>query len=168
MNKRPGEIVIQYIAVILLQVLIFNNIQFSGFINPFIYVLFFLLAPFDFSRSLLLISGLTMGLIIDLFLGTPGIHTTATVFIAFIRSEVLKAIAPHGGYELNVLPRISYMGFEWFFKYALLMVIIHHVILFYLEALSFANFFHTLFKVILSSAFSLAFILISQYFVFRK
>jgi hypothetical protein len=168
MNKRPVDILIQFITVVLLQVLIFNNIQFSGFINPYVYVLFFLLAPFDFSRSLLLISGLAMGLIIDLFLGTPGIHTSATIFIAFIRNEVLKVIAPHGGYELNLLPRISYMGFEWFFKYALLMVIIHHLVLFYLEALSIANFFHTLLKVILSAAFSLTFIIISQYFVFRK
>ncbi len=168
MNKRPVEILIQFVTILLLQILIFNNIQFSGFINPYIYVLFFMLAPFDFSRSLLLISGLAMGLVIDLFLGTHGIQSSATVFIAFIRNDIMKLISPHGGYELTLLPRISYMGFEWFFKYALLMVIIHHLILFYLETLSFANFFHTLLKVILSSAFSLTFIIISQYFVFRK
>lgn len=168
MNKGPVQIILQFFVLLVLQLLLFNNIEFSGYINPYVYVLFFLLLPFTFSKALMLILGLVMGLVVDLFMGTPGVHTTATVFIAFIRPGVLKFIAPHDGYDPNTLPRISYMGLEWFIKYTFIIVIIHHVVLFYVEVFSFAHFFHTLLKVILSSVFSCTFIILSQFFVFRK
>jgi rod shape-determining protein MreD len=168
MNKGPILIIVQFFVLIVLQLLLFNNIQFSGYINPYVYVLFFLLLPFNISRALMLILGLIMGLAIDLFMGTPGVHTAATVLIAFIRPGVLELIAPHEGYEANTLPSISYMGLEWFIKYTLIIVLIHHLVLFYIEIFSFSHFFHTLLKVILSSAFSSVFIILSQFFVFRK
>jgi hypothetical protein len=168
MNKGPVQIIVQFLVLLVLQLLLFNNIQFSGFINPYVYVLFFLLLPFTISRALMLILGLIMGLAIDLFMGTPGVHTAATVLVAFIRPWVLEFIAPHDGYDVNTLPRISYMGLEWFIKYTLIIVVIHHLVLFYIEIFSFAHFFHTLLKVILSSVFTSAFIILSQFFVFRK
>lgn len=168
MNKGPILIIVQFFVLLVLQLLLFNNIQFSGYVNPYVYVLFFLLLPFNISRALMLILGLIMGLAIDLFMGTPGVHTAATVLIAFIRPGVLELIAPHEGYETNTLPRISYMGLEWFIKYTLIIVVIHHLVLFYIEIFSFSHFFHTLLKVILSSVFSCAFIVLSQFFIFRK
>ncbi|MBN2273783.1 MAG: rod shape-determining protein MreD [Bacteroidales bacterium] len=168
MNKGPVIIILQFIVLLFLQLLLFNNIQFSGFINPYVYVLFFLLLPFTFSRALLLFLGLAGGLVMDLFMGTPGVHAAATVLVAYIRPAVLELIAPHDGYEANTLPRISYMGLEWFIKYTVIIVFAHHLTLFYLEVFSFSHFFHTLLKVILSSVFSIAFIILSQFLVFRK
>ena len=168
MNKGPVSILIQFVALLVLQLLLFNNIQFSGFINPYVYVLFFLLLPFTISNALMLILGLLMGLALDLFMGTPGVHAAATVLVAFIRPGVLKVIAPHDGYDTNTLPRISYMGLEWFVKYTIIIVVVHHLVLFYVEVFSFSHFFHTLLKVMLSSVFSCAFIILSQFFVFRK
>ena len=168
MNKGPVSILIQFVALLVLQLLLFNNIQFSGFINPYVYVLFFLLLPFTISNALMLILGLLMGLTIDLFMGTPGVHAAATVLVTFFRPGVLKLIAPHDGYDLNTLPRVSYMGLEWFVKYTIIIVVVHHLVLFYVEVFSFSHFFHTLLKVMLSSVFSCAFIILSQFFVFRK
>jgi rod shape-determining protein MreD len=168
MNKGPILIIIQFMILLLAQLLLFNHIQFSGFINPYIYVLFFLLLPFTFSKTLMLILGLIMGMALDLFMGTPGVHTAATVLIAFIRPGVLNLIAPHDGYDVNVLPRLSYMGLEWFVKYTVIIVVIHHLTLFYIEVFSFSHFFFTLLKVILSSTFTIVFIILSQFFVFRR
>ena len=168
MNKASIQIIVQFVVLLLLQLLLFNNIQFSGYINPYVYILFFLLLPYTISRALMLFLGLVTGLILDLFMGTPGVHTTATVLIAFIRPGILNLIAPHEGYETNTLPRITYMGLEWFIKYTLIIVVIHHFVLFYVEVFSFSHFFHTLLKVILSSIFSFVFIVLSQFFVFRK
>jgi hypothetical protein len=109
-----------------------------------------------------------MGLILDLFMGTPGVHSLTTVLIAFIRPGVLKLVAPHDGYNINDLPRVSQMGLLWFIKYAAIIVVIHHLVLFYAEVFSFSHFFFTLLKVLLSSVFTFAFIVISQFFVFRN
>ena len=168
MNKGPVQIIVQFVVVLLLQLLLFNNIRFSGFINPYVYVLFFILLPFDFSKTLMLVLALVMGLILDLFMGTPGVHSLATVLIAFIRPGVLNLIAPHDGYNLNVLPRVSQMGLIWFVKYVAIMVLIHHLVFFYAEVFSFSHFFFTLLKVLLSSVFTFAVILLSQFFVFRN
>ena len=106
-DKGPVQIIIQFVVLLLLQLLLFNNIQFSGFINPYVYVLFFILLPFDFPGSLMLLLALIMGLILDLFMGTPGVHSAATVLMAFARPGVLNLIAPHDGYDLNTLPRVA-------------------------------------------------------------
>jgi len=168
MSKGPVQIIIQFVVLVLLQLLLFNNIRFSGFINPYVYVLFFILLPFDFSGSLMLVLALIMGLILDLFMGTPGVHSFATILIAFARPGVLNLIAPHDGYDLNTLPRVSQMGLIWFVKYAVIIIVIHHLVLFYAEVFSFSHFFFTLLKVILSSVFTLVFIVLSQFFVFRN
>src|SRR4030042_3810889 len=124
MNKGPVQIVIQFVVLLLLQFLLFNNIRFSGFINPYVYVLFFILLPFDFSKTMMMMLALVMGLILDLFMGIPGVHSLATVLMAFVRPGVLNIVAPHDGYNLNILPRVSQMGLIWFVKYAAIMVLV--------------------------------------------
>lgn len=159
---------LQFVVLVAAQLLIFNNIEFSGYVNPYIYVLFIILLPFDTPRALLLILAFALGIIIDLFVGTPGVHTTATVLMAFMRPYILNVFAPREGYQSGSSPRILYYGLEWFVKYAAILVIIHHFALFYLEVLSFDHFFSTFFRVLASASFTLLIIVLSQYLVLRK
>ena len=76
--------ILRFIFLILIQVFLLDNIQFMGYINPMIYVLFILLLPVRFPRWALLISAFAMGLIIDVFSNTAGMHTFALVFAAFL------------------------------------------------------------------------------------
>ena len=78
----------RFILVILIQVFVLNNIRFSGFINPYIYILFILMLPVRFPRWLSLILGFITGMIIDSFTNTPGVHTFATVLIEIGRAHV--------------------------------------------------------------------------------
>jgi rod shape-determining protein MreD len=160
--------IVRLVVIVLLQIFIFNNIELGGFINPYIYILFILLLPFGTPASLVVIIGFLLGLSIDIFSETIGIHTAATVFIAYIRPFVLKFFAPHDGYQSGSLPRISYYGLPWFIKYTTILVLCHHMILFYIEMFKMQDFFFTFFRVILSSIFTIFFITLSQFFVFRK
>ena len=154
--------------LVLFQVLVLNNIQVSGYINPYMYVLFILLLPFETPRWLLLISGFVIGISIDLFANTLGMHTSATVFMAFLRPYILKLLMPHDEYEQSTYPRLYYYGFTWFLKYSLVLVFLHHTFLFYVEAFRITFFFHTMLRVLLSTLFSVFLILLSQFFIFRK
>lgn len=154
--------------LVLFQVLVLNNIQVSGYINPYMYVLFILLLPFETPRWLLLISGFAIGLSIDLFVNTPGMHTSATVFMAFLRPYVLKLLMPHDEYEQGTYPRLYYYGVTWFLKYSLVLVFLHHTFLFYVEAFRITFFFHTMLRVLLSTLFSVFLIILSQFFIYRK
>lgn len=160
--------IFRFIILIFLQIFIFNNIQFSGFVNPYFYVIFILLMPFDTPGWILLFLSFSLGITLDIVSQTPGIHASATVFMAFCRPAVLRMISPRDDYEAATFPRIYYYGFTWFFKYTTMLVLAHHIFLFYIEVFTFSDFFHTLLRVLLSSIFSITFIILSQYFIFKK
>jgi rod shape-determining protein MreD len=153
-----------FILLILLQVLIFNNIRFSGFINPYIYVMFILILPVEIPSWFLLMISFVLGAVMDIFCASPGMHSSATVFAGFIRPYILRFVSPRDGYEPGSDPSMIIYGLRWFLIYTALIVIIHHTILFYLEVFRFAAFFSTLLRVILSSLFSVTFILLLEYF----
>jgi rod shape-determining protein MreD len=152
-----------FLLLILLQVLLFNNIEFSGYVNPYIYIMFIMLLPFETAQWLLLLLSFFTGLIIDFFCGSPGMHTSATVLAGFVRPYVLRLISPRDGYETGSDPSMVVYGFNWFLLYTLIIVLIHHLLLFYLEVFRFTDFFRTMLRVILSSLFSISFILLLEY-----
>lgn len=160
--------ILQFIFLVLVQVLIFNNIELGGYLNPYIYVLFILLLPFDTPRWLLLIIGFILGLSVDILSETMGMHTSATVLMAFLRPSVLSMFSPREGYEKGSLPRIHFYGIQWFVQYALVLVFAQHAMLFLTEIFRIQDFFHILLRIILSTLFSVSIISLSQYFVFRK
>ncbi len=160
--------IVRFIVVIIFQVMVMDNVMINGYMVPYVYLLFILLMPFETPRWMQLLSGFALGMGIDLFENTPGMHTAATVLVAFIRPYLLDLLAPRDGYEPETFPRIHYYGFVWFLKYTFIIVVIHHFMLFYLEVFQLKDFFSTLLRVILSSVLSASTIVLSQYFVFRK
>ena len=115
--------IFRFFVVVLFQVLVMDNVMINGYMNPYIYLLFILLLPFETPRWLLLLSGFALGLTMDLFTGTLGMHTAATVLAAFVRPYLLNLLASRDGYEPETFPRIHYYGFLWFLKYTLLLVL---------------------------------------------
>lgn len=167
MNKGPVWYIVAFVSIVLIQVMLMNNIQFSGFINPYFYILFIILLPINIPRYLLLILGFLLGITIDIFSNTPGIHASATVFIAFLRPFIVNSYNLDDQ-ERMMIPSILNIGFKGFIKYVVIMIVAHHFFLFYIEVFSFSGFLHTLLRCILSSIFTFVFILISQFLIFRK
>ena len=157
-----------FIVSVLLQVLFCNNILIARVIAPFIYILFIILLPFDTPRALLLFLSLALGLTIDIFTNTPGVHASACLIIGFLRPVILELITSRETLESVAAPRVKTMGFHWFVTYTIFMVTIHHFFLFFIEAFTFQGFLFTLLRIILSSVLSVALILLSQYLIFRK
>jgi len=160
--------IIRFFAVILIQVLLLDNIQLGGYLNPYFYVIFIVLLPFESPKWLLLILAFLLGLSVDLFNGTPGMHAAASLFMAFVRPSVLKNFSPRDGYEAGTFPRIHYYGIEWFTKYTVLLVLSHHLVLFSLEIFSFTDVFFTMGRIILSTILTSLIIVLSQFFIYRK
>jgi cell shape-determining protein MreD len=160
--------IFRFFVLVLIQVLLLDNVMLGGYLNPYFYILFILLLPFETPRWLILVSGFLLGLSIDLFSNTLGMHTAATVFIAFLRPWSLSFFAPRDGYEPETYPRIHYYGLNWFAAYTAILTFLHHFILFYIEVFQFQDFFSTFLRVIISTILTSVIILISQYFIFRK
>lgn len=152
------------IIMVLLQLLLFNNIQFSGYVNPYVYIMILLLLPAEIPAWLLLIVSFLTGFTIDMFSGSPGMHSSATLLAGFSRPYVLRLISPRDGYDSGSGLSMATYGFRWFVIYTVIIVFIHHFALFYLEVFRLSGFFRTLLRVILSSAFSVAFIVLAEFY----
>lgn len=150
--------------LILLQLLVLNNIQFSGYINPYVYIMIVLLLPSVTPSWLLLIVSFLTGLIIDLFSGSPGMHASATLLAGFSRPFVLRLISPRDGYEAGSDLSMAAYGLRWFFIYTATIVLIHHTALFFLEVFRLTDFFRTIIRIVLSSIFTIGFILLIEYY----
>jgi rod shape-determining protein MreD len=159
--------VFRFLFLVLLQVLVLNHIQWSGYINPYAYILFILLLPVETPKWLLLVCAFTLGITIDMFGNTSGMHAAATVLVAFARPRILKLIAPRDGYEAEIKLSPYSMGFKWFVTYISISVLIHHLAYFYIEAFRFSEFFFTFFKAIFNSLITILLIILGEY-IFSK
>lgn len=168
MIKRLPRNIIRFAILVLTQVLIFNNIELGGYLNPYIYTLFILLLPFETPGWVVILSGFLIGLTVDIFSETLGMHTAATTLMAYLRPMALSMVSPRDGYESGSYPRVYYYGFVWFLQYTFILVFAHHTVLFFIELFNMQDFFHVLLRIILSTIFSVLIISMSQYMVFRK
>ncbi|WP_321371311.1 rod shape-determining protein MreD [uncultured Draconibacterium sp.] len=155
-----------FIVLVLTQVLFLNQVQISGFVNPYIYILFILLLPLNAPRYIVLLGGFFVGLSVDIFSNTLGIHAFASVFIAFLRPVIIRAITDREE-DMSDYPGLAQNGVGWFLYYTSLMVFLHHSVLFFIEVFTLSDFFGTLYRIILSSLFSIFVIVLSQFIVFR-
>lgn len=130
MNSLLFSNIIRFIALVLLQVLICNQMNFLGSINPYIYILFILIYPVKNNRLSFIFISFVLGILIDIFMDTGGAHAAASVTIAYMRPVFLKfsfgAAYEYQAIKFNdadLLPRVIYFT---------LLILIHHFILFIL------------------------------------
>lgn len=127
----------RFIVLILIQVLLLNHINFLGYINPYIYILFILLFPLTGNKSLLIFLSFLLGLTIDMFGDSGGVHAAACVFIGYLRPLILK-FSFGVSYEYNSI-KIHRTDLKNRMIYVTLMVFIHHLILFSLESFNMSH-----------------------------
>lgn len=128
---------VRFVVVVLVQVLICNHIDFLGYINPFIYIYFILLFPFNANRSLFLLIAFALGLTIDIFSDTGGAHAAASLIIAYIRPFVLR-FSFGISYEHQSI-KIENTAFGQRMIYIVILTLIHSFFVFLLEIFNISN-----------------------------
>lgn len=143
--------------------MIVQNINLGGYIILLPYVLIIIILPFETPRLLLLGLSFFVGITIDLFHDSSGLHASACTLMGFSRYYVLKFISPRDGYDAGVQPTVEDMGFAWYLSYAGVLILIHHFCFFYLEIFKFSEFFKTFLRVILSSVGTFVLVYLIQF-----
>ncbi len=140
---------IRFILLILIQVLVFNRLNFLGFINPMVYILFLFWYPIKENRILFISLGFLLGLLIDIFSDTLALHSAATVTIAYLRPAIMRFVFgvnyEFQSFRLSNATRVQQITF------LALLVIVHHIVFFSLEIFSFSNLLVILKKVVFTS-----------------
>ncbi len=162
-NKEWGINSIRFLILVFLQVLLFNHINFLGYINPYVYIMFILLFPFTGNQSLLIVLSFFLGLSVDIFSDSGGIHAAASVFIAYIRPFFLKL--SFGVSYLHNTVKISEARLSQLITYTVAMVFTHHLILFWLEVFSAQHILSILQSTLFSGIFS-TILIVSSFMLF--
>lgn len=164
MNSLAIANIVRFLGMIFLQVLIIKQIRLGpiggSIIQLYVYPLLILLLPHRMSREVLLMIGFGLGLIIDLFYDSAGLHASATVFMAFARHYVLRGLEPRAGYDKTKGLTPARINWSWFIRYAALMVFLHHFWFHLVDIFNLAQIGTILVKTIFSFTFSMVFILI--------
>ena len=90
MNRELLKNILFYTIILALQLLIFNQFKLFGFITPFIYLIIFVHYKTTYDKTVLLILGFLIGLIIDLSMQTYGCHAFSTITICYLRGRIEK------------------------------------------------------------------------------
>ncbi|RYG19793.1 MAG: rod shape-determining protein MreD [Chitinophagaceae bacterium] len=168
MNSRLIIVnIIRWFILLFVQIFLLKNMGFYDLSTPFIYVLFILLLPFGIPNILLYALAFATGLTLDAFYDTMGVHATACIVMSFVRISFISISLNRDAID-DPEPSLSYMGFQWFALYALLCVLSHHLVLFFLETFRLTEISYTLMRCGLSCIFTLLIILLVEFIFYKR
>jgi rod shape-determining protein MreD len=161
--------IIRFILFILVQALLFKIPPLHRFVTPYIYFLYILWLPFSLPRFWLTAIGFFFGLTLDYFTYTPGLHAAACTLIAYVRPFLVNMLLSQEGLEKNYAsPSVVSMGFVPYATYVVVLTLLHHIYLVFMEWMSFGTFFYFVGKVLATTAVSLGLILVTELLFYRK
>lgn len=150
------------IGLVLLQVLFLNRISLFGYVTPLFYI--WLIIRFDsaMKRGAILLWAFFMGLIIDLFSGTPGLNAASATFLAMLQPGIVKLFVALDRHDVLV-PCSASMGGRPFAGYLLLMITIHHTVYFILRSIPLGDWTVLVLKVVFSTLFTFVLMLVTEH-----
>ena len=167
MNRENINSALLFIGLILLQIIVLNNINFLGYINPYFYIFFIFLYPIKKDDASVLILSFFLGLCIDIFSDSGGINAAATLFIAFIRIPILQSVIGKREIDYGTMTLFK-LPFPKMFLYVVILTVIHHFIVFGMEYFKWSKFGIILLNTVLTSIFTIILTTISLTFVMNK
>jgi hypothetical protein len=162
MNNKYLSNILRFIGVLAIQLLILNNVHLVGFVVPVVYIYFILKLPFGTKKLIVLFLAFIMGITVDLFVGTYGVHAAASTLIGFFRGFSLKIFGDIEEYQENS-PSVRDKGFYPFLGYTALLSSIHITAFFILENIGYEYSLMLLWRVLASIAFSVFLIVLIEF-----
>ena len=152
--------IIRGILLLLLQVLVLKRIGLGeswiwAYGNIFIYPVIVLMLPFRLSRHYVILIGFLVGLIIDIFYDTVGVHAFALTATAYARGLILSYLEPRGGYQLSMSPTNFSMGLNWVLTFTFFTMLIHVFLYFTVEVFTFVYIGQILLKTVITLILSM-------------
>ncbi len=163
MNRSYLELALSLVFLTLLQVTLLRNLVVFDYASCFIYILPLLIFPMETSLITLMFVGFALGISVDTFYDTQGIHAASCVLMMYFRPVVIRLLTPGGGYDAGTRLSPEELGWGWMLMYFIPLILMHHLALFFIEAGNVNMFWLTLGKALFSSLFTLTIILLVLY-----
>ncbi len=166
MNNALLNNIARFVLLLVAQIIIFNKFNLFGFINPYPYLLFIVLYPVNSNKNGLLVASFLLGITMDLFCNSGGVHAASCVVLAFLRPQIFK-FSFGLSYEYQTVKLNDVLTPERF-SFIIMAVIIHHLILFFLEIFSFILILEMLWRTLLTTIFTIIVSIIIIYLIKPK
>ncbi len=153
MNSALFGNIARFILLLVAQILIFNNMNLFGYINPYPYILFIILYPVNGNKTGLLVASFLLGIVLDMFCNSGGVHALACLLLAYYRPYIFK-FSFGLSYEYQTVKLNDVLTPERF-SFLLIAVVLHHFTLFLLEIFRITFILEILLKTFLSTLFTL-------------
>lgn len=160
------RLILIFILGVLFQLSIINNLSLGPFFNPLVYSLIILKLPFKIQNWALLIWAFVLGLTIDIFQNSHGINAAASVFMAFSRPFVINLLTLQRDFGDEDTPSIRDRGSQWYIFYSLILLLVHHFIVFMLEEWSVSGLGIIFMRSLLSAGLAFGLLLMTEYLFF--
>jgi len=163
MNSTLLFNITRFILLMAAQILIFNNLNILGYINPYPYILFIILYPVNSNKYGLLIASFLLGITMDMFCNSGGVHAASCLVLAYFRPYIFK-FSFGLSYEYQTV-RLNDVLTPERFSFILIAVALHHFTLFLLEIFRLNLILEILLKTLLSTLFTVLFCIIIIYLI---
>ncbi len=159
MGKSTLNYIILFFVLIITQVVICNNVCLFNVAVPIVFIYLIVRLPLTMNINIVLTVSFFIGLLIDMFSNTQGMHALSCTILAFIRRPILRLYVPREEDIADGEISIKSVGASPYFKYLLTFVLTYCVIVFTIESLSFFNILRLLSQIIFSTILSFVIIL---------
>lgn len=166
--NNVAKITFRFFLFWIMQILIFNQLEFGFGIHLMIYPLFIMLLPFDIGIFPLMLLGFGLGISIDMFSDTFGLHASSLLMMSYFRPIIFKFFSQREGYDPLKEPTLFEMGTRWFVLVYGLLLLIHHFWFFLIEIFRINEILWMIQNTILSVLFSFSISLLILTLISRK
>ena len=139
--KGKGSYILFFIVTLMVQIFLLNNLTVSVLFAPMAYIVCVIMMPLDSSPLKMLLTSLAIGLLMDLTMGTEGLNVIATLPMGFFRRPILNLVAGFSDFDKEEsAPSVQRLGVYRYHRYIVTMVVLHSLLFFGFEHLTFDNF----------------------------
>ncbi len=149
------------------QIFIFDNLAMSVYVAPLVYILFIVMLPTETKQLVMLAMGVLTGVVMDSVMGTGGLNSIATIFVAFFRAHIIRLIVGRERGVVRGVPSGAFFGEGDFLWYIAIVISLHHLIFFLFESLSLSSVMlvYVALRFVFSTAMSIIYVwLLSRFF----
>jgi len=168
MIRQWVRILTSFVIFVILQALVINNIRLFGVVSAFVYIYVILKLPVDLNRLSIIMISFLLGLVIDMFSNTSGMHAATCTFVGFIRQPLLERLVDMKEIQEGGIPSFRLFGYSSFIRYVLIMTSLHVIILFLTESFEFFQSWYMIMRMVSSIFLTCVLIFIIESFNITK
>ena len=168
--KKVLPHVLRFVVLMSLQLLVLNNIRLFGFVSPYLYLVFIIMLPSTMDGWLVVLLSFLTGLTFDFFNGTLGLHAASCTTMGAALPAIIGLLFNKRDLKPDSVPELSTFGFRNLLIFVVLLVSIHHLVLFLLDAFDFSIILTTLKHAGMNVLCTVTFIIMYEFVIhpFRK